>query len=95
MPYRFNPVNPGTPLESAIAAFNNNFAQLDQEAAVKVINGSSGNPAIISGELPYEGGYGGLYHDADGVPSIIIGIDPDGVVNIHAANDGVNVLGLF
>ena len=95
MPYRFAPVNPGTPLESAIAAFNNNFAQLDQESAVKSFNGASGEPSIITGELPYADGYGSLYYDPNGIPSIIIGVLPDGDIGIVAAKSGENVLDAF
>jgi len=95
MPYRFNPVNPGTPLESAIAAFNNNFAQLDQETAVKTFNGASGEPSIITGELPYEGGYGSLYYDTNGIARIIIGVQPDGTIGMTASKEGVDVIGLF
>jgi len=95
MPYRFAPVNPGTPLESAIAAINNNFAQLDQESAVKTFNGASGEPSIITGELPYEGGYGSLYYDVNSIPTIVIGVLPDGTTGLVIAKSGVNVLNVF
>lgn len=73
---------------------NNMIRQLNKEQTVKTFKQASGN-AIINGKLPYTGGYGSLYYDSNGVPSILIGIDPDGNVNIHAADDGVDVLSLF
>lgn len=94
MPNRFIPINPGTPLEAAIAAINNNFAQLDQESAVKAFS-QAGGDAIITGELPYEGGYGSLYYDTDLIPSIVIGILPDGTTGAVFAKQGQDVVDVF
>ena len=64
---------------------------LNKEQTVKVFKQATGN-AIINGKLPYDGGYGALYYDASGIPSIVIGILPDGTVGIVAAKSGENVL---
>ena len=95
MPYRFNPVNPGTPLEMAIAAFNNNFAQLDQEAAVKTFNGPTGDPLIVQGELS-NGFYGTEYRDTDGNVTKVEGFDPNGnfiELTVKDGEDAYTVLG--
>jgi hypothetical protein len=91
MPNRFVPINPDTPMNGVIAAMNNNFAQIDSENVVKTFKQANGN-AIVQGRLPYSGGYGALYYDPNGIPSIVIGILPDGTVGIVAAKSGENVL---
>lgn len=94
MPFRFLPINPGTSLDQAMAVINNNFAQLDQETVTKTFKQANGN-AIIEGKLPYDGGYGNLYYDKNGLPSIVIGILPDGNTGIAIAKPGENVLDAF
>lgn len=91
MPNRFIPVNPGTPMEHAIAAINNNFAQLDSEGVTKTFKGPNGN-TIVEGRLPYTGGYGSLYYDSNGLARIIIGILPDGTTGIVQSKDGIDVI---
>lgn len=73
---------------------NNMIRTLNKEQTVKTFKQASGN-AIITGKLPYAGGYGSLYYDTNGVARIIIGIDPDGEVNIHVSDPDVDVLSLF
>lgn len=73
---------------------NDMVRQLNKEQTVKVFRQANGN-AIITGKLPYDGGYGTLYYDADGVPSIVIGILPDGTTGLVIAKAGVDVLSLF
>jgi hypothetical protein len=94
MPYRFVPVNPGTDFDGAMAVMNNNFAQLDQETVTKTFKQANGN-AIIEGKLPYEGGYGNLYYDSTPLPRLLIGITPDGDVDIVKSKPGVSVLDVF
>lgn len=91
MPYRFSPIAPNTSTQQLIAVINNNFAQLDNESVSKVFKQASGN-AIINGKLPYDGGYGSLFYDKNGVPNIIIGILPNGETGIVVANPGVDVI---
>lgn len=74
---------------------NNMVRQLNKEQTTKVFKGPSGSNAVITGKLPYEGGYGTLYYDADGVPTIVIGILPDGTTGMVVAKSGVDVLSLF
>lgn len=73
---------------------NDAIRQLNNEQTVKVFKQAAGN-AIITGKLPYDGGYGSLYYDSNGVPTIIIGILPDGTVGIVVAKPGQNVLDVF
>lgn len=94
MPVRFVPLGANASLPEAIAVTNANFAQLDNESVTKVFKQAGGN-AIVEGKLPYDGGYGALYYDADGVPRIIIGIAPDGTMGIFVSKDGISVLEAF
>jgi hypothetical protein len=94
MPYRFAPIGAGSNLEQLIAAINANFAQLDQEAVTKVFKQANGN-VIIEGKLPFDGGYGTLYYDTSLIPRLLIGLGPDGEVNITKSKDGVSVLDVF
>lgn len=90
----FRPLSTQNSYKQNFGQINDMVRQLNKEQTVKTFKQPSGN-AIINGKLPYDGGYGSLYYDTNGVPSIIIGIDPDGNVNIHAAKDGVDVISLF
>jgi hypothetical protein len=94
MPYRYNPIGGNSSFSEALPVINSNFAQLDQEAVTKTFKQASGN-AIITGKLPYDGGYGTLYYDQNGIPSIVIGIMPDGTTDFVVAKPGQNVLDLF
>lgn len=78
-----------------MAILNKNFGELDGETITKVFLGANNQLSIIEGKLPYDGGYGALYYDPDGVPSIVIGVLPDGTMGMVVAKEGVNVLTLF
>lgn len=73
---------------------NENFRLIDNRFRVNVVRQNTGN-AIIQGKLPYDGGYGSLYYDNNGVPNIVIGILPDGTTGIVVAKAGVDVLTVF
>ena len=73
---------------------DDNFRTIDNRFRVNVVRQDTGN-AIIQGKLPYEGGYGTLYYDTNGVPNIIIGILPDGTTGIVVAKEGENVIEAF
>jgi hypothetical protein len=92
---RFIPLRDGTDMSQILATLNKNFSELDNEATTKVYRGPNGNIAIIEGKLPYTGGFGQLQYDTSGHSRIIIGIDPDGEVNIHVSKAGYNILDLF
>lgn len=94
MPNRLVPVNPGTDFAQAMAVINNNFAQLDSESVTKTFRQASGN-AIVEGKLPYDGGYGFLLYDENGLPSIIIGRDPYGNMVIAAAKQDTSILAAY
>lgn len=94
MPNIFNPINPGTGLPQALNVINNNFARLDNETVTKTFRQANGN-AIVEGKLPYTGGYGSLYYDSTPLPRLLIGITPDGDVDIVKSKPGVSVLDVF
>jgi hypothetical protein len=73
---------------------NDMVRQLNNEQTVKVFK-RAGNNAIVTGKLPYDGGYGTLYYDSNGVPSIVIGIMPDGTTDLVIAKPGIDVTTLF
>lgn len=73
---------------------NENFRLIDNRFRVNVVRQDTGN-AIIQGKLPYNGGYGSLYYDTNGVPNIIIGILPDGTTGLVIAKPGENVIDAF
>lgn len=88
MVYRFNPINPGTPIENAIAVINNNFGQLDNETVTKVFKGSGGKPSFVQGRLPNDLGEGILLNNNDGVPLIAAYVDKDGNPVLKVAKTG-------
>ena len=68
---------------------NKALERFDGESITKTFRQATGN-AVITGRLPY-GGYGTLYHDADGVPVILIGQAPgDKRMGIWQAKPGKN-----
>ncbi len=69
---------------------NNMIRQLNKEQTTKTYKQPGGN-AIVTGKLPYEGGYGSLYYDSDNVPRILIGIAPDGEIDISASKEGFDI----
>lgn len=90
-------IQPLTTSNSLSANFNQiNVAirQLNNEQTVKTFKQPGGN-AIITGKLPYDGGYGTLYYDSTGNPIGIIGILPDGTSGIAWAKPGESVLAAF
>ncbi len=90
----FLPVSPNNSNGSNLGQINDMIRQLNKEQTTKVFKQPGGN-AIINGKLPYEGGYGSLYYDSNGIPSIVIGILPDGTTGIAIAKPGENVLDAF
>jgi hypothetical protein len=92
---RFIPITAGTSQEQMLAMINKNFAELDNESTTKVFRGQNGHIAVIEGKLPYNGGFGSIYYDTDGNSRIIIGVDPDGAVNIHVSKTGHDLVSLF
>lgn len=94
MPFRFVPVGANASLTEALAVINSNFAQLDQETVTKTFKQANGY-AIIEGKLPYEGGYGSLYYDSNGIPRVLIGIAPDGTTGLFVSKVGESVIDAF
>lgn len=92
MPFR--PLSDQNRYSTNTNEINNMIRTLNKEQTVKTFKQATGN-AIIVGKLPYEGGYGSLYYDSSGVPSIVIGILPDGTTGIVTAKSGENVIDAF
>ena len=95
MPDRFIPLSAGTDINQVLAILNKNFGELDNESITKVFRGPNGKTAIIEGKLPYDGGYGALYYDKDGIARILIGIDPDGGIGLYVSKPGEDVVQAF
>lgn len=95
MPQRFMPFRPGSSMDQMLAMLNKNFGELDNESITKAYIGPNGRVAIIEGKLPYDGGYGSLYYDSTGTPRLLVGITPDGDVDIVKSKSGVSVLDVF
>lgn len=90
----YQPLNTSNDLGTNYNQVNNMIRQLNNEQVTKIFKQANGN-AIVQGKLPYDGGYGTLYYDSNGVPSIIIGIMPDGTLDLVISKPGVDVLTLF
>lgn len=88
------PLNTGNSLGSNYNQVNDAIRQLNNEQTTKVFK-QAGGYSIIEGQLPYSGGYGTLYYDSNNVPTIIIGILPDGTTGIVVAKPGQNVINAF
>jgi hypothetical protein len=94
MPNRFLPLSPSASFSEALPVINGNFAQLDNETVTKTFKQANGN-AVVEGKLPYDGGYGSLYADTTGTPRILIGIAPDGEIDIGASTSGQDITSLY
>lgn len=88
------PLNTSNSQQANYNQINDMVRQINKEQTTKVFKQANGN-AIINGKLPYDGGYGSLYYDVNGIPSIVIGILPDGTTGLVIAKAGVDVLSLF
>lgn len=75
------PLNTANSLATNYNQINDALRQLNNEQVTKAFKQAGGN-AIVEGKLPYSGGYGSLYYDSDNVPRILIGIAPDGQIDI-------------
>jgi hypothetical protein len=90
----FQPLNTSNNMGTSFNQLNDVLRQLNNEQTVKTFKQPNGN-AIVTGKLPYDGGYGTLYYDKNGIPSIVIGIMPDGTTDFVISKPGVDVLTLF
>lgn len=90
----FQPLNSQNSTKSNYGQINDMVRTLNKEQTVKTYKQASGN-AIIQGRLPW-GGYGQLFYDDHGIPSILIGQAPDdGRMGIWQAKPGQNVVTLL
>lgn len=90
----FKPVSPKVSYPQNLGQVNDMIRQLNKEQTVKTFKQAAGN-AIITGKLPYTGGYGSLYYDSTGIPRILIGIAPDGEIDIAASDTGEDITTLY
>lgn len=90
----FPPVSSQNSQASNWNQLNDMIRQLNKEQTTKVFKQPGGN-VIIEGKLPYEGGYGSLYYDTNGIPRVLIGIAPDGTVGLFVSKVNVSVLSAF
>lgn len=93
----FRPVTPQNSMGQNLGQINDMVRMLNREQAVKTFKQPGGANAIVNGKLPYttsagNPAYGSLYYDINGIPSIIIGVQPDGTVAIVASKEGENVI---
>lgn len=86
---------PGLQPEEQATVSNENFRDIDNRFRVNIVRDIDGTNRIIQGKLPYSGGYGSLYYDDTGTPRIIIGIAPDGEIDIAASEDGEDITELY
>lgn len=90
----FIPANSQTSYKQNLSTINDINRQLNKEQTTKAFKQAGGN-SVITGKLPYDGGYGTLYYDSNNIPVIVIGVLPDGTTGMVIAKDGQNVLDLF
>ena len=90
----FRPVISGNSYPQNLGQINDMVRTLNNEQTVKVFK-QPGGSAIVTGKLPYNGGYGTLYYNSDLIPSIVIGILPDGTTGLVIAKPGEDVLDVF
>lgn len=90
----FQPLHTKNSLGSNFNQVNTMMKQLEKEQTVKTFKQAGGN-AIITGKLPYDGGYGSLFYDSTNTPRIVLGILPDGTMGMVISKEGVSVLDVF
>ncbi len=90
----FRPINTKNTHGQNSNEINNMVRQLNKEQTVKAFKQAGGN-AIIQGKLPYSGGYGSLYYDSSNIPRILIGIAPDGEIDIAVSEEGEDITTLY
>jgi len=84
------PLGSTTP-EDMVRVADDNFRNIDNRFRVNVVRQDTGN-AIIQGKLPYDKGYGTIYHDSTGTPRLIVGILPDGTLGQQASKPNTSVI---
>lgn len=90
----FRPVSSSNSMGQNLNELNNMVRQLNKEQTTKTFKQPGGN-AIIQGKLPYTGGYGILIHDSSQKRRILIGIAPDGEIDIGASIPGEDITSLY
>ena len=90
----FKPVLSSNSDKQNLNQINDMIRQVNREQVTKAFKQPGGN-AIIEGKLPYEGGYGFLIDDTSNVHRILIGIAPDGEIDIAASKQGFDITGQY
>lgn len=90
----FRPITTGNSTGQNYGQINDMVRTLNKEQTTKTFKQAGGN-SLVQGKLPFEGGYGSLYYDSNNIPTIVIGILPDGTTGLVIAKEGISVLDVF
>lgn len=86
----FRPLISSNSFTQNLGQVNDMVRTLNNEQVTKAFKQAGGN-SVITGKLPYDGGAGILIYDPDNVSRIIVGIAPDGEIDIAASKAGFNI----
>jgi hypothetical protein len=86
----FRPLTTSNSMGQNYGQVNDMMRQFNNEQTTKAFKQAGGN-SVITGKLPYEGGYGSLYYDSDNYSRIIVGIAPDGEIDIGVSKPTFNI----
>lgn len=90
----FRPLNSQNSMMANLSQITDMMREFYREQVTKTFKQAGGN-SQIQGKLPYTGGYGSLYYDSDNVPRILIGIAPDGEIDMAASEEGEDITTLY
>lgn len=91
----FRPLSSTNSTPQNYGQVNDMMRQINNEQTTKGFK-QPGGYSVITGKLPYPGGYGTLYYDSNNVPRILIGTSPDdGRIGIWTSKAGQNVITLL
>lgn len=86
----FRPLNTKNSTSQNYSQVNDMTRQFNKEQTTKAFKQAGGN-AIVEGKLPYPGGFGSLYYDSANNSRILIGIAPDGDIDIGVSKPTFNI----
>jgi hypothetical protein len=86
----FRPLNTQNSTRQNYSQVNDMTRQLNKEQITKAFKQAGGN-SVITGKLPYDGGYGSLYYDSDNNSRGLIGTAPDGEFDMAVSKPGFNI----
>lgn len=86
----FRPLNSKNSYENNLSQITDVTRQLNREQTTKAFKQAGGN-SVITGKLPYDNGAGILVYDPDNYSRIIVGVAPDGEIDIGVSKAGFNI----